>query len=65
MNNNDNLHMSATNEISSSQLVGQQFVNHKIPKQHLAPKNMNKIVHFEKKHREINNPTLDPKNYIS
>jgi hypothetical protein len=34
INNNDNLILSATNEISSSQLMQTQFINHKIPKQH-------------------------------
>ena len=31
----------------------------------MAPKNMNKIVHYDYKHRENNNLTIDPKNYIS
>ena len=66
----NNLLLSATKEITSSQLVegdsGHLLVNHKVPKQlSVVPKNMNKIVHFEAiKNREVNNATEDPNQYV-
>lgn len=68
-NPNDSvIEMSNTREISASQVVGQQYVNFKVPKTSsylsiVSGKTNNKIVHFD--NRLSNNATVDPKNYIS